>query len=146
MVQLGVNGIHDLAICLSALAETRSKLGEVDKALVAIDQWAECGSIRSALAFEDTNNHSHTLPSYEWIQTQESDNVGVRRRNVAARTVGDVPVFEKEDVALLRHAADNRFALAAGIQTSRYTMQYEGEMLLTSFLLRVLFLCSWVFI
>ena len=129
-VKLGVNGIEDLAICLNALAATRCKLGEFDKALVALDRWAECGSIRSTLALEDTNVDMRKTPSYVWIQA--SDKRDGRKRNVAVKTVGEVPVFEPEDIALLRAAADNRFALAAGAQTSRYTMQYEGMLILSS--------------
>jgi hypothetical protein len=123
-VKLGVNGIEDLAICLNALAGTRCKLGEFDKAMVALDRWAECGSIRSALAIEDNSVHMQKTPSYVWIQT--TDKRDGQKRNVAVKTVGHVPVFEPENIALLRSAADKRFALAAGIQTSRYTMQYEG--------------------
>jgi len=134
-VRLGVNGIQDLTICLGALAETRCKLGEFDKALAAIDQWAECGSIRSSLAIEDPSNQSSAVPGYEWIQTPD-------QRNVAAKTLG-VPVFDPEDVALLRGAADRRFALAAGIQTSRYTMQYEGMAVLHIYILHCfLFFCE----
>ncbi|KAL7543635.1 hypothetical protein ACHAXR_012933 [Thalassiosira sp. AJA248-18] len=118
-VKLAVNDIQDLTIALHALAETRCKIGEFDKALSAIDRWAECGSIRSALAIEDTSNELHNVPSYEWIRTPEMP--------VAVKTVGDVPLFDRDDLALLRAAADRRFALAAGIQTSRYTMQYEGN-------------------
>ena len=123
-VKLGVNGIEDLAICLNALAGTRCKLGEFDKAMAVLDRWAECGSIRSALAVEDNSAHMHKTPSYEWIQT--TDKRDGQKRYVSVKTVGDVPVFEPEDIAHLRSAADKRFALAAGIQTSRYTMQYEG--------------------
>ena len=123
-VKLGVNGIEDLAICLNALAGTRCKLGEFDKAMVVLDRWAECGSIRSALAVEDNSAHMHKTPSYEWIQT--TDKRDGQKRYVSVKTVGGVPVFEPEDIAHLRSAADKRFALAAGIQTSRYTMQYEG--------------------
>jgi hypothetical protein len=123
-VKVGVNGIEDLAICLNALSETQCKLGEFGKALNALDRWAECGSIRSALSLEDTNIQMQKTPRYEWIQA--TDKRDGQNRNVAVRTVGDVPVFEPEDIALLRAAADNRFALAAGMQTSRYTMQYEG--------------------
>ena len=67
-VKLGVIGIEDLAICLNALARTCCKLGEFDKAMVALDHWAECGSICSALAIEDNSAHMHKTPSYEWIQ------------------------------------------------------------------------------
>ena len=56
-----------------------------------------------------------------WIQTSNG-----QKCNVAFITVGDSPVFEPEDIALLRAAANKRFTLAAGIQTSRYTMQYDG--------------------
>ncbi|KAL7542951.1 hypothetical protein ACHAXR_012244, partial [Thalassiosira sp. AJA248-18] len=118
-VKLSVNGIQDLTIALRVLSETRCKIGEFDKALDAIHRWAECSSIRSALAIEDTSNELHNVPSYEWIRTPEMP--------VAVRTVGDVPVFDRGDLALLRAAADRRFAMAAGIQTSRYTMQYEGN-------------------
>lgn len=122
-VKAGVNGIEDLSICLNALAQTRCELGEYDKALDAMDRWAECGSIRSALAVEDNAIQLGEIPNHEWIQSPGSDGKG---RNVAVRTVGDTPLFQPEDIDLLRSAADRRFALAAGIQTSRYTMQYEG--------------------
>ena len=133
-VKVCVNGIEDLAICSNSLAETRCNMGQFDEALDSIDQYAECGSLRSALAFEDTSDQLSKLPSYEWIQTQgneDTDENKGKRRNVAARTVGDVRVFEPEDIALLRAAADKRFALAAGIQTSRYTMQYAGMIIIS---------------
>lgn len=124
-VKVGVNGVQDLAICLNALAETWCKAGEFDKALDALDRWAECGSIRSALSIEDTSAQLHeNSPRYEWIQS--TDETRGNARKIALKTVGDVPVFEPEDIALLRAAADKRFALAHGVQTSRYTMQYEG--------------------
>jgi hypothetical protein len=124
-VKVGVNGVQDLAICLNALTETWCKAGEFDKALDALDRWAECGSIRSALSIEDTSAQLHeNSPRYEWIQSTEE--IRENARKIALKTVGDVPVFEPEDIALLRAAADKRFALAHGVQTSRYTMQYEG--------------------
>jgi tetratricopeptide (TPR) repeat protein len=124
-VKVGVNGVQDLAICLNMLAETWCKAGEFDKALGALDRWAECGSIRSALSIEDTSTRfEKNTPSYEWIQA--TDEFGGKTRHVAVKTIGDVPVFESEDITLLRAAADKRFALANGVQTSRYTMQYEG--------------------
>jgi tetratricopeptide (TPR) repeat protein len=124
-VKLGVNDIQDLSICLNALAETRCKAGAFDQALDALDRWAECGSIRSCLAIEDTSAQAKAATKYEWIKA--TDKEGGQTRNVAVRTVGNVPVFEQEDISLLRRAADDRFAIAAGIQTSRYTMQYEGN-------------------
>jgi len=124
-VKLGVNDIQDLSICLNALAETRCKAGAFDQALDALDRWAECGSIRSCLAIEDTSVQTQAATSYEWIQATDQEDR--QARIVAVRTVGDVPVLDPVDISLLRRAADNRFALAAGIQTSRYTMQYEGN-------------------
>ena len=124
-VKLGVNDIQDLSICLNALAETRCKAGAFDQALDALDRWAECGSIRSCLAIEDTSVQTQAATSYEWIQATDQEDR--QARNVAVRTVGDVPLLDPVDISLLRRAADNRFALAAGIQTSRYTMQYEGN-------------------
>ena len=38
------------------------------------------------------------VPNYEWIQTPGNEE---QRRNVAVRTVGNVPVFEPEDLALI---------------------------------------------
>ncbi|KAL9183563.1 hypothetical protein ACHAXT_004419 [Thalassiosira profunda] len=124
-VRAGVSGTADLAICYHALAETRLKLELFDEALCVIDRWAECNSIRSALAIEDPNTMGK-IPSYEWIQTPVDGSSGLAR-NVAVRTLGDVPLFDPDDVDLLRQAADKHFALAAGVQTSRYTMQYEGN-------------------
>ena len=124
-VKVGVNGVQDLAICLNVLAETWCKAGEFDKALGALDRWAECGSIRSALSIEETSVQLQiNTPRYEWILA--TDDFGEKARRIALKTIGDVPVFEPSDVSLLRAAADKRFALAAGAQTSRYTMQYEG--------------------
>jgi len=122
-VELGVNGIQDLTICLNALAQNHCRMGNFDKALSFIDQWAECGSIRSALAVEDSRIQLRRMSRHEWITV---DNEG-KRQNVAVRTVGGMPLFDPEDIDFLRSAADERFALAAGIQTSRYTMQYEGN-------------------
>jgi len=140
-VQLGSAAVRvcatdtsDLSITLSTLAETRCKMGEFEEALNIIDKWAECGSLRSALAIEDRSHKLHSrIPSYKWIQTQgyEEDihKSILNRRDVAVATVGDVRVFEPEDISLLRAAADKHFAQAAGKQTSRYTMQYEGNIL-----------------
>ena len=121
-VKLGINGVQDLSICWHALAETRCKMGEFDKALDVIDRWAECGSLRSSLAIEDMQNqvNDDSIPSYEWLRTSDT------HRNVAVRTLGDVPLFTAEDISMLRAAADRRFSLANGAPTSRYTMQYEG--------------------
>lgn len=131
-VKVGVNGVQDLAICLNALAETWCKAGEFDKALDVLDRWAECGSIRSALSIEDTSVQSQkNIPGSEWIQN--TDKIDENARHVALRTIGDMPVFEPDDIALLRAAADKRFALAAGVQTSRYTMQYEGMSVILTF-------------
>ncbi len=124
-VKAGVNGVQDLTICLNALAVTWCKAGEFDKALRALDRWAECGSVRSALSIEDTSAQLQINTSrYEWIMA--TDDFGGKTRRIALKTVGDTPVFDPSDVTLLRAAADKRFALAAGVQTSRYTMQYEG--------------------
>jgi tetratricopeptide (TPR) repeat protein len=127
----------DLANVLSTLAETRCKMGEFEEALNVIDKWAECGSLRSALAIEDRNHQLQSpIPSYKWIQTQGDEDTNkniLNRRDVAVATVGDVRVFEPEDISLLRAAADKHFAQAAGKQTSRYTMQYEGNTFLYLF-------------
>lgn len=124
-VKAGVNGVQDLAICLNVLAETWCKAGEFDKALGALDRWAECGSVRSALSIEDTSAQLQINSCrYEWIMA--TDDFG-KTRHIALKTVGDTPLFESSDINILRAAADKRFALAAGVQTSRYTMQYEGN-------------------
>ncbi len=124
-VKLGINGINDLATCLHALAETRCKMGEFDKALEVIDRWAECGSIRSALAIENygkiNNGTGEMLPLIEWLKTSDTN------RNVAVRTTGNIPVLTEDDISILRNAADKRFSHSNGAPTSRYTMQYEGE-------------------
>ena len=123
-VKLGVNDMQDLAMCLSGLAESCCKLGEFDKSLEVIDRWAECGSIRSSLAIENTHHSKMTgIPQYEWIQATNGD----KRRKVAVKTVGDVPVLTDDDISLLRSAADRLFEQSNGAQTSRYTMQYVGE-------------------
>ena len=70
----------------------------------------------------------YSLPEYEYITSAVE-------KNVAVRTVGDVPVFSTEDIAILTDAANRHFARAAGVQTSRYTMQYEGEKRLIDVLL-----------
>ena len=122
-VKAGVNGIQDLTICLNALADTSARMGQYNKALSVIDKWAECGSIRSSLAVEDTSvlqQGQYSLPEYEYITSADE-------KKVAVRTVGDVPVFSTEDIAMLTDAANRHFARAAGAQTSRYTMQYEGK-------------------
>jgi len=123
-VKAGVNGIQDLTICLNALADTLARMGQYNKALSVIDKWAECGSIRSSLAVEDRSvlqqGGQYDIPSYEYITSADN-------KKVAVRTVGDVPVFSAEDIAMLTDAANRHFARAAGVQTSRYTMQYEGE-------------------
>ena len=123
-VKAGVNGIQDLTICLNALADTSARMGQYNKALSVIDKWAECGSIRSSLAAEDRSvlqqGGQYDIPSYEYITSADD-------KKVAVRTVGDVPVFSTEDIAILTDAANRHFARAAGVQTSRYTMQYEGE-------------------
>ena len=121
-VKLGINGIQDLTSCLNALAETKCKMGDFQNALNVIDQWAECGSIRSALAIEDmTISASEYTPSYEWMKSVSTG------RNVAVKTVGDTPLFEADDIRLLVSSADRRFAQANGKQLSRYTMQYVGN-------------------
>jgi len=122
-VKAGVNGIQDLTICLNALADTSARTGQYNKALSVIDKWAECGSIRSSLAVEDQNvlqQGGYDIPSYEYITSADD-------KKVAVRTVGDIPVFSTEDIEMLTDAANRHFARAAGVQTSRYTMQYEGE-------------------
>ena len=105
------------------MAELRCRAGDYGAALEALDEWAECGSLRSKLAAEDCAAGPlppRAVPSYDWLRTPDG-------RRVAARTAGDVPVLDAEDVAMLRAAADDRFARAAGRPTSRYTMQYEGN-------------------
>ena len=122
-VKAGVNGIQDLTICLNALADTSARMGQYNKALSVIDKWAECGSIRSSLVVEDQSvlqQGGYDIPKYEYITSADE-------KNVAVRTTGDVPVFSAEDIAILTDAANRHFARAAGAQTSRYTMQYEGE-------------------
>jgi len=122
-VKAGVNGIQDLTICLNALADTSARMGQYNKALSVIDKWAECGSIRSSLAVEDRSVLQQGVcdaPSYEYITSADN-------KKVSVRTVGDVPVFSTEDIAMLTDAANRHFARAAGAQTSRYTMQYEGK-------------------
>lgn len=135
-VRVCATGIQDLSVFLPMLAETRCKLGEFEEALDVIDTWAECGSLRSALAIEDTNHQIQSpIPSYKWIRTQgdkDSTKHILNRRDIALATVGDVRVFEPEDISLLRAAADKHFAQNAGQQTSRYTMQYEGKALYLS--------------
>jgi tetratricopeptide (TPR) repeat protein len=120
-VKLGIHDIHDLAICLNGLATTLCKMGELDSAVDVISEWAECGSIRSVLAFEDLTHQKleNNIPSF--------DRIKANGRDVAVTTYGDVPVFEEADIALIRASADRRFAQANGAQTSRYTMQYEGN-------------------
>lgn len=131
-IKVGINGVQDLAICLNVLAETWCKVGEFDKVIRALDRWAECGSIRSALSIEDMSALVlKNTPRYEWIKA--TDELGGKMPRVALKTVGDIPVFEPEDITLLRAAADRHFALAAGVQTSRYTMQYEGKVYLSIF-------------
>jgi len=60
-----------------------------------------------------------TIPSFEWVKAHD--------RDVAITTFGEVSIFEESDIALIRTVADKRFAMANGTQTSRYTMQYEGN-------------------
>eukprot|EP00577_Skeletonema_sp_RCC1716_P001218 CAMPEP_0113379404 /NCGR_PEP_ID=MMETSP0013_2-20120614/4206_1 /TAXON_ID=2843 ORGANISM="Skeletonema costatum, Strain 1716" /NCGR_SAMPLE_ID=MMETSP0013_2 /ASSEMBLY_ACC=CAM_ASM_000158 /LENGTH=883 /DNA_ID=CAMNT_0000261673 /DNA_START=261 /DNA_END=2912 /DNA_ORIENTATION=- /assembly_acc=CAM_ASM_000158 len=130
-VRVCANGIDDLSLSLHKLAETLCRMGELDAALDVIDKWAECGSLRSALAVEDKNHqHQSPIPSFKWIQAQGDDDTNttiLNRRDIALTTVGDLRVFEPADVSLLRAAADKHFAQTAGQQTSRYTMQYEGN-------------------
>jgi hypothetical protein len=121
-VKLGINGIQDLTSCLNALAQTRCEMGDFGTALNVIDQWAECGSIRSSLAIEDTSITSTIeTPTYEWLT---SDATG---RKVTVRTIGDTPLFDEDDRRILIAAADRSFAQANGKQLSRYTMQYVGN-------------------
>ena len=132
-VRVCADGIDDLATSLHKLAEILCKMGEFEEALSVIDKWAECGSLRSALAVEDTNHqHESPIPSFKWIQTQGDYGMNshtniLNRRDVALTTVGEVRVFQPEDISLLRAAADKHFAQTVGQQTSRYTMQYEGK-------------------
>jgi tetratricopeptide (TPR) repeat protein len=130
-VRVCANGIDDLSLSLHKLAETLCRMGDFDAALDVIDKWAECGSLRSALAVEDKNHqHQSPIPSFKWIQAQGDDDTNttiLNRRDIALTTVGDLRVFEPADVSLLRAAADKHFAQTAGQQTSRYTMQYEGK-------------------
>ena len=120
-VKLGVHGIHDLAICLNELATTLCKMGEFEQAIDVISRWAECGSIGSLLEPEDllAIPAPANIPEFEWIKAGE--------RNVAVKTFGETAVFDEDDIARIRNAADMRFAQANGAQTSRYSMQYEGN-------------------
>ena len=119
-VKLGIHEIHDLAICLNGLAENLCKMNDFDNAVDVISRWGECGSIRSSLECEDLASHEpKNIPEYEWIKASD--------RDVAITTFGETAVFAEDDIALIRAAADNRFAQANGAQTSRYTMQYEGN-------------------
>jgi len=119
-VKLGIHDINDLAICLNGLATNFCKMGEFDSAVDVISRWGECGSIRSSLEPEDLASHEpKSIPKFEWIKAGE--------RDVAITTYGDTAVFDEDDIALIRAAADKRFAQASGAQTSRYTMQYEGN-------------------
>lgn len=120
-VKLGIHDINDLAICLNGLASTLCKMGEFDDAVEVISKWGECGSIRSSLEPEDLTSHEpkHNIPQFDWIKAGD--------RDVAITTYGEVAVFDEDDIALIRAAADKRFAQANGAQTSRYTMQYEGN-------------------
>ncbi len=143
-VRVCADGIDDLATSLHKLAETLCKMGDYEEALSVIDKWAECGSLRSALAVEDTNyQHESPIPSFKWIRTQgdygtDSHKKILNRRDIALATVGDVRVFEPEDISVLRAAADKHFAQNAG-QTSRYTMQYEGRSIKITFNIVCLF-------
>ena len=119
-VKLGIHDISDLAICLNGLASTLCKMGEFDGAVEVISKWGECGSIRSSLEPEDLTSHEpKNIPQFEWIKAGD--------RDVAITTYGETAVFDENDIALIRAAADKRFAQANGAQTSRYTMQYEGN-------------------
>ena len=119
-VKLGIHDISDLAICLNGLASTLCKMGEFDGAVEVISKWGECGSIRSSLEPEDlTSLEPKNIPQFEWIKAGD--------RDVAVTTYGETAVFDENDIALIRAAADKRFAQANGAQTSRYTMQYEGN-------------------
>ncbi|KAL7515621.1 hypothetical protein ACHAXN_013276 [Cyclotella atomus] len=121
-VKLGISGVQDLTSCLNALAQTLCEMGDFSTAIKVIDQWAECGSVRSALAIEDMSiSATEDIPSYEWLS---SDATG---KKVALRTVGDSPLFNDDDISLLVSAADRSFAQANGKQLSRYTMQYVGN-------------------
>jgi tetratricopeptide (TPR) repeat protein len=121
-VKLGIHGIEDLTSCLNALAQTHCEMGEFSTALRVIDQWAECGSIRSSLAIEDISiSDTEETPCYEWL-TSEATN-----RKVAVKTMGDAPLFNEDDIQLIVAAADRSFAQANGKQLSRYTMQYVGN-------------------
>ena len=97
-VKLGVNEQRDLAINCNRLAELLCKMGDFHGALDIIDRWAECGSIRSKLALRIVVSSHMWVPNYEWIQTPGNEE---QRRNVAVRTVRNVPVFEPEDLALI---------------------------------------------
>jgi len=119
-VKLGIHDISDLAICLNGLASTLCKMGEFEGAVDAISKWGECGSIRSSLKPEDLAScEPKNIPQFEWIKAGD--------RDVAITTYGETSVFDEDDIALIRAAADKRFAQANGAQTSRYTMQYEGN-------------------
>ena len=121
-VKLGINGIQDLTSCLNALAQTRCEMGDFDTAIGVIDQWAECGSIRSSLAIEDKSmTATDEIPSHVWLTSQATG------RKVAIKTTGGTPLFDDDDRRLLISAADRSFAQANGKQLSRYTMQYVGN-------------------
>ena len=121
-VKLGINGIQDLTSCLNALAQTQCEMGDFNTAIKVIDQWAECGSIRSFLAIEDTSvPPKDEVPSYEWLTSEATG------RKVAIKTKGGTPLFDDDDRRLLVSAADKSFAQANGKQLSRYTMQYVGN-------------------
>ena len=121
-VKLGINDIKDLTSCLNALAQTHSEMGDFTTALNVIDQWAECGSIRSSFAIENKSTYlTQDISSYEWLTSHATG------RKVAVTTCGGTPLFDDDDRRLLVSAADRSFAQANGKQLSRYTMQYVGN-------------------
>jgi len=121
-VKLGVSSVQDLSVGLNGLSENLCRIGDFKRALGSIDLWAEASSVRSNLAIEDlTSQESHARPEFEWITAKGGEGDTCK---VAVRTLGDIAVFGPEDIRALRSAADKRFA--SGLQTSRYTMQYEG--------------------
>ena len=119
-IKLGVSSVQDLLVGLNGLSENLCRIGDFNGALDSIDRWAEASSVRSNLSIEDLTSQDSTCPDFEWITAKG----GEGDTKVAVRTLGDMAVFEPDDIRILRSAADIMFA--SGLQTSRYTMQYEG--------------------
>lgn len=122
-VKLGVSSVQDLLVGLNGLSENLCRIGDFNRALGSIDRWAEASSVRSNLAIEDlASQDDGACPEFESITANGGEGDTCR---VFVRTRGDIAVFEPNDIRRLRLAADNMFA--SGLQTSRYTMQYEGN-------------------